>query len=318
MNHFLKLICLAIYPALLLPCVDGCADTQAQESTAPTDETEVNRPLCDGKTLKLLAITSSFGLNTTELLYDIAKAEGCENIIVGRLYYSGCSLKMHDDYAASNAAVYQYTKFKDDNRTVMKNVTMEYGIQEEDWDIIFIQQGAEQAGRIDTYGNYLDKVLAYVNTKKRNPDAVYVWNMTWAFQHDNTRKVFTETYKNDQMTMYNMILDCTREKIVGREDIAAIIPSGTAVQNARTSYFGDALTKDTLHLNNLGRVIAGYTLWAALTGKPLPEVNLGPVNCYDLPTMLELTDSDRIVIADAVNNAIANPFEVTPSPYPAK
>ena len=55
----------------------------------------MKKPLCDGKTLKLLAVTSSFGLNTTEILYHIAKAEGVENVIIGRLYVSGCSLKMH-------------------------------------------------------------------------------------------------------------------------------------------------------------------------------------------------------------------------------
>jgi hypothetical protein len=107
-------------------------------------------------------------------------------------------------------------------------------------------------------------------------------------------------------------------KIVPRNEFSAIIPSGTAIQNARTSYFGDTLTKDTYHLNNLGRAIAGYTLWATITGKPITEINLGPVNSYDLPAMLELSDSDRQVIIDVVNKAIANPFEVTPSAYPTK
>ena len=319
MKRLLKFVCLMMCPALLLSYMGGCSKAPTQSE--PIETTTVPKkdgPVCDGKTLKLLAITSSFGLNTTEMLYAIAKAEGCENVIVGRLYYSGCTLKMHDDYAKNNSPVYQYTKFKDDKRTVMENVTMEYGIEDEQWDIIYIQQGAEQAGRIETYGDYLDSVLAYVDTKKHSPDIPYVWNMTWAFQHDNTRNVFINTYKNDQMTMYNMILDCTKEKIVGRNDIAAIIPSGTAIQNARTSYFGDTLTKDTLHLNNLGRVIAGYTVWATLTGKTLTEINLGPVNSYDLPTMLELSDSDRQVIIDAVNNAIEKPFEVTPSAYPSK
>lgn len=326
MKQLIRLFCLLLCPALMVPGLCSCSNAQTQSET--TTETNVTLeettappktgPLCDGKTLKLLAITSSFGLNTTEHLYAVAKAEGCENIIVGRLYYSGCTLKMHDEYAKNNSAVYQYTKFKDDERTVMENVTMEYGIREEDWDIIFIQQGAEQAGRIETYGDYLDSVMAYVNTKKRNADVPYVWNMTWAFQHDNTRNVFINTYKNDQMTMYNMILDCTKQKIVGRTDIAAIIPSGTAIQNARTSYFGDTLTKDTLHLNNLGRVIAAYTVWAILTDKPLTDINLGPVNSYDLTTMLELSDSDRQVILEAVNNAIKTPFAVTPSSYPTK
>lgn len=276
-------------------------------------------PLCDGKTLKLLAVTSSFGLNTTEILYHIAKAEGVEHVVIGRLYVSGCTLKMHTEYsAAPQKEVYQYTKFSDENggvRVKMEGMTLDYGLKDEDWDIIFVQQGAVQAGLYDTYGDYLDCVMDYLKANKTNPNAKFIWNVTWAFQHDNTYKTFLGEYKQDQMTMYNMILDCAQKLIVPRTDFSLILPTGTAVQNARTSYFGDTLTKDTLHLNNLGRAIAGYTVFSKLTGKELTEVNLGPVNCYDLPQNLELTDSDRKVIIESVNNAIKNPWEVTPSVY---
>ena len=118
--------------------------------------------------------------------------------------------------------------------------------------------------------------------------------------------------------MYESILDAVHQKVVGRTDFSAIIPTGTAIQNARTSYFGDKLTKDTYHLNTLGRAIAGYTVWSILTGKPLTEVNLGPVNSSDLPELLYLTDADRLVIIDAVNKAIEKPYEVTASAYPTK
>jgi len=279
------------------------------------------KPLCDGKTLKLLAVTSSFGLNTTEILYHIAKAEGVENVTIGRLYVSGCSLKMHTEFAASQEGVYQYTKFSDDNggvRVKMEGMTLDYGLKDEDWDIIFVQQGATQAGNIDTYGNYLDTVMEYLKANKTNPNAKFIWNITWAFQHDNTYASFLGIYQRDQMTMYQMILDCVKEKVVPRDDFELILPTGTAVQNARTSYFGDTLTKDTLHLNNLGRAIAGYTVFAMLTGKELTEINLGPVNCYDLPQNLELSDSDRQVIIESVNNAIKNPWGVTPSVYKQK
>lgn len=281
----------------------------------------MKKPLCDGKTLKLLAVTSSFGLNTTEILYHIAKAEGVENVTIGRLYVSGCSLKMHKDYAASQEGVYQYTKFSDDNggvRVKMEGMTLDYGLKDEDWDIIFVQQGATQAGNIDTYQDYLDSVMEYLKANKTNPNAKFIWNITWAFQHDNTYASFLGIYQRDQMTMYQMILDCVREKVVPRDDFELILPTGTAVQNARTSYFGDALTKDTLHLNNLGRAIAGYTVYAMLTGKELTEINLGPVNCYDLPQNLELSESDRLVIIESVNNAIRNPWGVTPSVYREK
>ena len=281
-----------------------------------------NAPLCDGKTLKLLAVTSSFGLNTTEILYHIAKAEGVEHVVIGRLYVSGCTLKMHTEYsAAPQKEVYQYTKFSDENggqRVKMEGMTLDYGLKDEDWDIIFVQQGAVQAGLYDSYGDYLDSTMDYLKANKTNPNAKFIWNVTWAFQHDNKYPTFLGAYKQDQMTMYNMILDCAQKLIVPRTDFSLILPTGTAVQNARTSYFGDTLTKDTLHLNNLGRAIAGYTVFAKLTGKELTEVNLGPVNCYDLPQNLELTDSDRKVIIESVNNAIRTPWEVTPSVYTEK
>ena len=115
-------------------------------------------PLCNGKTLKLLAVTSSFGLNTTELLYHIAKAEGVENVVIGRLYHSGCTLKQHTEAAQTGSNFYQYTKFSDDNggqRVKMEDMTLDYGLKDEDWDIIFVQQGAVQAGLYDRFRTIL-------------------------------------------------------------------------------------------------------------------------------------------------------------------
>lgn len=320
MKHTKRILSLILCAVLMLTLMCACAKEPAEEKEPEQIATEPaadpDAPLCDGKTLKLLAVTSSFGLNTTELLYHIAKAEGVETVIVGRLYASGCTLQQHVEAANTGSNFYQYTKFTDEGRTVMEGIPLEYGLKDEDWDIIFTQQGAAYAPIASSYGNYLDQLMPYLQENKTNPNARFVWNMTWAYQGNSDQKVFVETFSSDQMAMYDSILNATKEKIVPRTDFAAIIPSGTAVQNARTSYFGDTLTKDTYHLNNLGRAIAGYTLFSILTGKELTEVNLGPVNCYDLPVNLELSDSDRQVIIECVNNAIKNPWEVTPSVYP--
>ena len=319
-----KLLSLILCPLLLLPVFCACGSINEPSETTPDSydaPIDTDTPLCDGKTLKMLVVTSSFGLNTTQHLYDIAKAAGCENIVIGRLYHSGCTLKMHYDYSKINAPEYDYTKNTYGEWVKTEKATLEHGIKDEDWDIIYLQQSADAAAVIDTYTtyegkDYIDLVKDYIDTNKTNPNARYIWNMTWAFQQDTDRTVFVEKCNSDQMTMYNMIVNCTKERVVPRTDFVAISPTGTAIQNARTSYFGDKLTKDTLHLNDLGRVIAGYTLWATLTGKPLTEVNVGPVKSYDQPETLTLTEADRQVILEAVNSAIANPWEVTPSSYP--
>lgn len=312
-----KILSLILCPIMLLPFV-ACGQNDPQPSTEAAPTIDPNAPLCDGKTLKMLCITSSFGLNTTQLLYEVAKDQGAQTVVIGRLYYSGCKLSQHAQFAKTGEAAYKYTKISDKGWETVENATMDFGLKDEDWDIIFLQQGAHHAGLVHTYGDYIDEIMAYVQQHKTNPNARFVWNMTWAFQSDNTHEIFMTNHKGDQMVMYNMILDTVKEKVVPRDDFSAIIPSGTAIQNARTSYFGDTLTKDTLHLNNLGRIIAGYAAWSTLTGKTIDEINLPPVHCYDLPEDVILTEADKAVIMEAVNNAIANPWEVTPSSYPEK
>lgn len=315
MKTFRKIIALVLILVSVLPLC-ACGRTENPNATETTGATEPTRdpsaPLCDGKTLKILAITSSFGLNTTQLLYDIAKAEGADEVIVGRLFIAGCTLKRHVNNASTNAAAYTYTKNKTGNWVTVDNTTMEHGLNDEAWDIIFIQQSAAESGQPDTYGDYVDQLMDYVKKTKKTPTTGYVWNVLWAYQKDTDQPVYYGVYRGDQMFMYQENLRAAKELILPRGDFDALIPSGTAIQNARTSYFGDTLTKDTYHLNNLGRAIVGYTLWSTLTGKELTEVNLGPVK------NLELTDADRQVIIESVNNAIKNPWEVTESAYPAE
>lgn len=311
-----RLTALILCAATLMLC--GCVNGNVDQTTNDTQETiDPTAPLSNGNSLKLLAITSSFGLNTTQLLYDVAKAEGYEDVTIGRLYGSGCTLKTHAENAKANTYYYQYTKNNSGYWDTKESVSMLQGLQDEDWDIIFVQQSAAKAGILVSYSDYVDQLMKYVQENKTNPNARFVWNMTWAYQGDSEQTVFTGTFNSDQMYMYNSIVDVVNKVIVPRTDFDAIIPTGTAIQNARTSYFGDKLTKDTYHLNSLGRVIAAYTLYATLTGKVLTEVNLTEVTKAMTPDtqILILSDSDKQVIMEAVNAAIANPFQVTQSIY---
>ena len=332
-NHLCILLCFL----MLLPVLTACSNTQSnnETTTESTNETEYvqlvvdkSEPICDSKNLKLLAITSSFGLNTTQFLYNIAVAEGFapENVVIGRLYASGCTLKKHVEYAPDKP-LYWYSKISGDPEKVKTPgvwVTVKeegYGtlldaLQDEDWDIIFIQQSAAQSPIADSYGNYLDQLMGIVHKYKTNSNAKFIWNMTWAYQSDSKETVFTDTFHSDQELMYQTLVDVLKDKIVPRTDFHAIIPSGTAIQNARTSFFGDKLTRDTYHLNNLGRVISGYTLFSVITGKKLTSINLNePIMCTDDRTPIILLDEDKDVIMEAVNNAIASPFEITSSQY---
>ena len=75
-------------------------------------------------------------------------------------------------------------------------------------------------------------------------------------------------YGKDQMQMYNAIISTVNEVIPQIKDIKILIPSGTAVQNARTSILGDDLTRDGYHLSRpVGRYVASCTWLQAVLGK---------------------------------------------------
>lgn len=312
---------LCLMTLVLCACGGGSEPTQP-ETTQPTTEPEPTdyqmivdpkTPVCDGKTLKILTISSSFGLNTTEYLYEVAADQGCTDITIGRLFLAECTLSTHIKNLRSNAAVYRYyKKTKPGAWETTEGTTMLQGLVDEDWDIIFLQHSATGAAephtfRDDTNGDYIDIIMGYVRQNMTNPNARFVWNMTWAFPGNSTSGLFV-SLGSDQMRMYNVIVDAVKEHVVPRTDFATIIPSGTAVQNARSSYFGDTLNRDNMHLNSLGYVITSYTTYAALTGKPIESIG---VDQFGTTTLL--LPSDKEVIIESVNNALANPFEVTPS-----
>ena len=66
--------------------------------------------------------------------------------------------------------------------------------------------------------------------------------------------------------MFNAIVN-TVEEARNLADIELVVPSGTAIQNGRTSYIGDRFTRDGFHLDlGIGRFTAASTWFEALFG----------------------------------------------------
>ena len=303
------------------PKVPEGSTPKTDESTPKTEDTTVKTPDTtekaekhiyvnenfDGKTLKVLAIGNSFSDDSMEWLYKIAKAEGVEKIVLGNLYWGGCDLQTHynNAYSETPVARYEYRKNTGDRWITRNNSTIEYGILDEDWDIITMQQVSGKSGLYSTYNPYLEGLVDYVNKTKTNPDCVFAWNMTWAYQSDSNHGDFPN-YKKNQQKMYESIVSSVRRVILPREDFPIILTPGTAIQNMRTSFVGDTLTRDGYHLSyDLGRFIAGYTWYAVLTGSTLTELKY--THGFDGETLA--------AVMEAVNNAVAHPFEVTPSTH---
>ncbi len=276
-------------------CMSAAIYSATAEKTEPTS-------------LKVLAIGNSFSDDALQYLYRIAADCGVQEIVVANLYIGGCTLKTHIAKARSDAADYTYRENSTGTWKSEDKCTMAKGIAKHDWDLISLQQASGSSGMADTYNEDLTDLIAYVRQQPNGKDARLVWHMTWAYQGDSDHGEFSK-YGKDQMTMYRQICEAVQQKVVPTGAFEMVIPSGTAIQNLRTSFFGDTLTRDGYHLTlDIGRFTAGLT-WAHALGLPLSRVH----------TMPDGVPSEYLlVLRDAVEKALATPYDVTASAYPTK
>ena len=254
------------------------------------------------KTLKILAIGNSFSSDATEYFWDIAKNGGVETIIVGNLYIGGCTLATHWANINSSAGAYTYYKNTSGKWTSRASTSVQYALQEEEWDIVTVQQASGSSGIENTYSP-LAKILDFLATNEPNAD-IY-WHMTWAYQQNSTHSSFPN-YGSDQMKMYEMILKALNSKVKTQDSIVGIIPSGTAVQNLRSSYIGDTITRDGYHMSyDYGRYTVALTWFAYITGGDVDKITWLPASYK------AILEPHLPAIREAVKNAIAKPEEVT-------
>ena len=275
--------------------------------------------------LKVLMIGNSFADDTINYAYEIARAVGipAENILVADIYIGGCVLDTHWQNAQTNAPAYRFGLEREGwfDGSSYTNWTMEQAIKYADWDFITFQQGSSASGDPSSFGN-LQNLMNYVydiatdevNNPNANPNVKFVWHQTWAYQQGTTAAHFSK-YNFDQMTMYNAIVSCMKNFVVNK-DFVAIIPNGTAVQNARSSIIGDTFSRDEHnHLSyGAGRFIASMNLVSVLTGIDMSELTWKPT---DSGFNYSLTEKEIEICKESVANANANPFEITKSKYPA-
>ena len=110
--------------------------------------------------------------------------------------------------------------------------------------------------------------------------------------------------------------------ILPDETFTCLIPSGAAVENAISSHMkeGDILC-DYAHAGDFGRLIAAYAYYCTLAGiDKLEEIKVDAipkafVKTSYVPGDRELTEADKALILESVNNALAHPLEITQSQY---
>ena len=250
----------------------------------------------DPNAISILALGNTAVTDAMNYLYPVLKELGYTTIRLGNLYIGDSDVDKHVASIADSTVTYKFNYIKDE-AWATADATAFSVLEPEDWDYIVLSQNTDKAVDAASYAAVKELEAA---VRVTNPFTPIVWNMGWA------PKGNTEAYET--------VADVMATVIKADKEISAIIPAGTALQNLRTSFMGDNVTRsDNKNLSyNIGRPVAAYTWAAALTGKSIDALTYVPddkngdgkliyqFEPYYLPAMLE-----------AVNAAIKTPFKVT-------
>ena len=286
-------------PTAIADHYDEIAEAVTNAFDLPSQVTPAANGDGEYKSISVLAVGNSFAVDAmVNHLYGMFEASGYDDIHLGILYVGGCSIDMHYNYIKADSGSYEYYENKDGKWVTTAQYKASAAFAAADWDVVTVQQVSSDSGRPNTYAK-LDDLLALIRPKVG--DAKLYWHMTWAYQQNSNHSAFPN-YGKDQMKMYNAIVSTVKEKIVNHPAFDGVIPSGTAIQNLRTSTLGDTLTADGYHLENAyGDYTAALTWYCQLSGD-------SAYNMYYCPA--SVADHYR-EIAEAVDNAVKKPFTVT-------
>ena len=241
-----------ILPAIVMMSF-GCSPAHQQDAT-PSQEQD-SAP----STLKVLAIGNSFSSDAVDYnLYDLFKSGG-RSILIGNLNATGSSLEDHWNRAEGKKAEYTYIKIVEGKRTITEGNVLDDILSDEAWDIVTIQQASAKSADKSSYMPFAQNLKQFVTAKTH---AEVAFHQTWAYPGS----AFENEPDNSQELMYQRIVAAV-EETARSCGISRIIPTGTAVQNARTSYLGDHLNRDGLHLElDYGRYLAACVWFETLSG----------------------------------------------------
>lgn len=333
-----RILSLALATVLVLGLC-ACGNTEpGPETTGGTEPAPTTMDWTKKDTLKVLTLGHSLTVDANHMLALVAAAEGYTGLTVGTLYYSGCPLYRHVQFIKSDAP--EYALYISDSADAsapperLSDVTISQAVRHLDWDIIVMQGGGFELTKDSTFqdGN-IQFIQKFVNENKYNQDAIFAWHMPWAFATmPDLQAKYTAggnpyitgyaPFGNDRLALYKAFTATVEKFIMTDETFQFLIPTGTAIENAMSSYLTEYdLIRDYAHATDYGRLIAAYTWYCKLRGvEQLTELKLTtiPKAFFKSTQSTEdraLTEMEQKLLLESVNNALKTPLAVTQSQY---
>lgn len=268
-------------PVTLKPSVDGflyinCTPaTTANFSVSVESDRSYNSPTFKNNpfpvyksTLNVLAIGNSFTDDPTAYLDDLVISSGIDRtklcLYVGVI--GGSSLQTWSEKYNSNETV-EITR-----KVGLASVSTTSGtlkqIFSQDWDIVVLNQLSSLAINYGSLNPHLKNIRSFIRQDCTNQKVCIAWQSVWSYYKD-----YTDNPKG--IIGWSNLCSVTKEQI-NKDGVDIIIPTGTAIQNARGSSLNTAhdITRDGHHLAfGIGRYIAACT-WFQVLFSPIFNINI--------------------------------------------
>lgn len=222
-------------------------------------------------TIRLLCIGNSFSWDAVEQeLVPLCNAAE-QPVVVGNLYYGGCSLAQHHAFLQQDTAAYEFRYLTNDTTVRYKSYSLRQALTHYRWDYISLQQASHDSGITSTYEPFLSALIDSV--RRYQPSATLCWMQTWSYARDAKHPAFPR-YQSSQRVMDDSIQLATRYVLQHHPDLH-LVPCGEAIRLARQR-LGDTLCRDGYHLNyTYGRYLASC-VWYEFLRKEETQKNRPP------------------------------------------
>lgn len=275
-------------------------------------------------TLKVLAIGNSYTEDLTAYLSALIGSSGANiplsKLCVYTLTQSSSSLQTWvNNYESGTSKSISRVAGSITMGTTSGTVAQ---ILAQDWDVVIMQQLSTYANRYNTFNPYLTKMIGYIRENCTNQQVALAWQSVWSYKEGHTAGGVTY---GDSEERWAEICAATKQ-MMHKDGIDIIIPTGTAIQNARSYQELDPtfnagniddnenigeVTRDGTHLEfGVGRYIAACTFFQTLIAPMFGVSVLGNPAVHTI-TSSEQSSSQNVykgVSVDSTNKGLCQKF----------
>lgn len=313
-----RLLSLFLVFVLAMSVLSGCGSS-APEPTAMTEATQPTESSEEANVLKIMILGSSRSVNAFHFLYQAFKDQmPDQELVLGIMYYSGCSMSMHAEFIQTNQSVYRYYLNTNGVWYYQSDVHMDVGLTDQNWDVILLQAGS---GDLENEMNKVCRTFLteYVDSRVTHPHTFW-WHSTWFNSTDPTlfdpSKTKLDPAKIDQSKQLQDGIDAAKAYVMEDPMFAGRITSGTPMMYAlKVLEIPEVdLYRDHTHLSDYGCLLVAYAWYTQFTGKPVTQIGYDILdtkyrqNEYKNLGPMFVTEEMKKAIIETANYTLENPW----------